>query len=145
MTEEIIETEAAEETQPAEEIDQVDEATPNRSREAAKYRKQLRDTEAERDTLRATVDALQRSMIETHIRSHHSVEPTGVIASAEDLNAFLNEDGTIDAEKTAVFVGTAVDKLGLKRYPKTPAVDPLQGRPVENIKMMPGWESLLQG
>ena len=35
------------------------------SREAAKYRRQLRDTEAERDQLRSTIDAMRRRFTAT--------------------------------------------------------------------------------
>lgn len=44
--------------------DQDDDAGDGSGREAAKYRRRLRAAEAERDTLKATVEAMQRAEVE---------------------------------------------------------------------------------
>ena len=48
------------------------EPEPKPDREAAKYRRQLRDTEAERDTLAGKVEAMQRREVERQVAEHLS-------------------------------------------------------------------------
>lgn len=148
MTEEVIEEEVAVAEVPVEEVPVEDapqvETASNPNREAAKYRKQLRETEVERDQLLSTVEALQRSIIETHISTTFEVEPAGVFASGVELSAFLTEDGVIDPDKTRDVVNDAIRSLGLNTR-RRPAADLLQGRPAPKLGETPNWSSLLSG
>lgn len=79
--------------------------------EAAKYRRRLRDTEKQRDTLAAHVEALQRAHIEAAL-TKSGVKPDAVFAVAE-LADLVAEDGTIDADKLAAAVDAARAKFGI--------------------------------
>jgi hypothetical protein len=75
----------------------TDEQNPDGNAEAAKWRRQLRDTEAERDALRERLDATHRAQIEaTAADAFH--DPTD-LWSATSLDQMRGEDGLIDPEK----------------------------------------------
>lgn len=110
-------------------------------REAAKYRRQLREVEGERDTLAGQLDALRRAEAERiaaqgvevvarvtagpmagrPMRSYTvpGIKPAALWASGAQLGDLLADDGTVDPEKVAEAVKTARDVLGLAT-PSTP-------------------------
>jgi hypothetical protein len=113
-------------------------------REAAKYRTQLRDTEAERDTLQARVEAMQLHQVE-HYAGQHLSDPTDLLAlSGLELAELLTEDGFADPDKIRVAAaGVVATRPGLGL--NSPAVDFTQG----SGNVAPGrgqasWGSLLQ-
>lgn len=68
------------------------------NREAAKYRRQLRDAQAERDSLQTTVDAHNRSSVE-RLASAHLAQPSDLFdLGSVDLSDLMDEDGQPDAE-----------------------------------------------
>lgn len=83
-------------------------------REAAKYRRQLRDAEAERDSLRGTVETLQRRMIEKHA-GQTIAKPEALWAAGIDLGDLLDGDGMPDDEKVRAACVKASESLGLSR------------------------------
>jgi hypothetical protein len=79
-------------------------------REAAGYRTRLREVEAERDTLQATVAAMQRAEVERVAGT--ASEGFRPLAAPEDLwlggvelDGLLAEDGTVDAGRVREAVG----------------------------------------
>lgn len=105
----------ATEQKPTETAENADSAEgDNPSREAAKYRSRLRETEAERDTLAERVEALQRNEIERTIRTTHKIEPAAVWANGAQLADMLDEDGAPQAAKIQSAVADAISKLGLQ-------------------------------
>ncbi len=76
-------------------VDPGDDRTANR--EAAAYRRRLRDTEAERDALAGRVEALQRREAE-RIAAEHLADPTDLWLLDDDLGALLT-DGDVDLTK----------------------------------------------
>lgn len=92
----------------------TEDADDKPGREAAKYRRQLRDTEAERDTLAASLDALQRRMVEQHAGKQIS-RPEALWAAGIELSDLLDKDGVPDPEKIRAACADASDKLGLTR------------------------------
>lgn len=107
-----------------------DEATPQSKagREAAKYRRQLRDTETERDGLKSQVEVLQRGMIETQLGPRLNADVFWRIGPA--LEALLSDDGTIDTEAVAQAVTDAGREIGLHASPRASA----QGRGVSEAR-----------
>lgn len=110
----------------------AEETNPNH--EAAKWRKQLRETETERDTLRGTVEAMQRSAVEA-LASQQLEKPDALWKSGVELADMLGEDGLVDGEKVGAAVKSAIADLGLavKRpgaYVPSEGRDP--GRPSGN-------------
>lgn len=71
-------------------------STPNS--EAAKYRRRLREAEAERDALRDTVATMQRADAE-RIAASSLVTPGDLFAAGTDLADLLDDTGTLDADK----------------------------------------------
>lgn len=93
--------------------------------EAAKYRRRLRDTETERDTLRGQVEALQRAEVER--LAGHLTQPSAIWAAGVELSDVLDDSGAVNADKVATAVTEAAETLGLARAPRTPRPDPTQG------------------
>lgn len=83
-------------------------------REAAKYRRRLRETEAERDTLRGQLEALQRVAVE-QVAGKHLRKPAGLWASGVTPAELLDDHGIVDPEKVATAARAAADTLGLSR------------------------------
>lgn len=90
------------------------EQAPNR--EAAKYRTRLRETEAERDTLRQTLATMRRAEVE-RIASTTLRNPAGLWAAGTELDALLTEAGDVDPEKVQAAASGAIEALGLAPRP----------------------------
>lgn len=107
-------TDSTEQTEPTEQTEQVEQQdqesqttdtteqpdTANKAgREAAKYRRQLRDTEAERDTLRQQLDAARRSIVASS-KAAARLDPAAREAAFADVdvNTMFNNDGTTNTE-----------------------------------------------
>lgn len=93
-----------------------DTAEPDSNKEAAKYRRKLREAEKQRDELAARVEALQRAQAEGLLAAS-GVKPQAVFAVAE-LADLLGDDGTIDADKLTAAVETAREKFGIAKPTK---------------------------
>lgn len=65
-------------------------------REAAKYRRQLRAAEAERDKLRATVEGYHRAEVERIAKARGLIDATDVWASGVSLDQMLTDAGAVD-------------------------------------------------
>lgn len=130
---------ATEEPQPEGDISDVTpegsdpESDPEpQSRREARYRTQLRETEAERDTLRATVESMQRREVE-RLAADHITKPAALWTAGTELAALLTDTGAVDPEKVATAAADARDQLGLehpqaKRGPVVPREGTSYGR-----------------
>src|SRR5690625_4993930 len=87
-----------EDTKPASEAKkgQSEDKSTSANREAAGYRRRLRDVEAERDELAASLNALRKAEIE-RLAGEHLRVGSAIWASGADLESLLTEDGGIDA------------------------------------------------
>lgn len=83
------------------------------SRRDIKYRERLRETEAERDQLRATVETMQRREVE-RLAAEHLVKPASLWTVGTDLASLINEDGTVDPERVAAAAKDARQQHGLE-------------------------------
>jgi hypothetical protein len=100
------------------------------NREAAKYRRQLRAAESERDALAQRVEAMQRQEIERIAGTEHRLtEPAALWATGTQLADLLTEDGLIDPAKVKIAAEGAVTTLGLAQRPNG-AYIPTEGRHV---------------
>lgn len=77
-----------------------DQADDRDGKEAARYRRKLRDTEAERDALAERIETLQRREIE-RLASRIVKQGAAVWLAGDTVEAFLDEDGDIDPDKVA--------------------------------------------
>lgn len=82
--------------------------------EAARWRRKLREAEAERDALAQRLEAVQRQQVETLLGG---VKPQAVWAVAE-LADLLNEEGGIDPEKVSAAVEAARERFGITKPAK---------------------------
>lgn len=117
-------------TAPAEEITDATQAAPadvetgreaeeteqggKGNREAARYRKQLRETETERDQLRERLDTMHRAEVERLAGAVLS-KPSGLWAAGVQVADLLAEDGTVDRSKVEAAAKQAAAELGLAR------------------------------
>lgn len=113
------------------------------NREAAKYRRRLREAEAERDALAERVETLQRAEVE-RIAGGASVKPAALWASGASLPELLTEDGTVDPEKVATAVQTARDQLGLAA-PRASNYVPREGATTGTRRSPDGMASVIRG
>ncbi|MDV6291501.1 hypothetical protein [Rhodococcus aetherivorans] len=99
-------------------VDQADtpEAdTPDEGKEAAKYRRRLRETEKQRDALQEQVSALRRAAIDTDVQRTHRMKPDGFWATGITVDQLLDDDGNIDPAKVAANAADAVQRLGVQQ------------------------------
>lgn len=95
--------------------DQPAEDKPSSKREA-KYRIQLRETEAERDQLRTTVENLQRAEVE-RLAAASIRKPTALWSTDVELSSLLDDAGRVDPDKVNAATKAAVETLGLAAKP----------------------------
>jgi hypothetical protein len=105
----------------------------------ARYRVQLRETEAERDQLRGTVEALQRAEVE-RIAGKTIKQPAGLWAAGVALDDLLDDTGKVDATKVDAAVTAARGALGLDRAWAAPHV-PKEGTSTHQHSSGNTWES----
>lgn len=105
--------------------DQDDDASDGPGREAAKYRRRLREAETERDRLAGQVESLQRAEVE-RLATVDGLRPAALWASGVELADLLTDDGTVDASKVSVAIAGARESLGIP----TPAHNTKEGRTV---------------
>lgn len=107
-------TEPDEATQP--DTDTAETSDPGR--EAAKYRRRLRETETERDTLASRVEATQKQMVDHLAQATGRIRPEALWASGAKLADLVDEAGNVDVVKVAAACENAVRLLGLSRTPR---------------------------
>ena len=100
------------------------------SREAAKYRRQLRDAEAQREQISAERDqlgerlaAMQRAEAE-RLAVEHLADGADMWRDGLELSAVLDEDGNLDPSKVA-----AAARAARKAHPHWAAPQPRKGHP----------------
>ncbi|MDA0253048.1 MAG: hypothetical protein O2892_19245 [Actinomycetota bacterium] len=83
------------------------------SKEAARYRRQLRAVEADRDALAGQLLALQRQQVEARA-TVLGIRPAAVWAAGISVTDLLGADGTVDAEKVSQAVASVKETFGIK-------------------------------
>lgn len=83
------------------------------SRRDVRYREQLRAAEAERDTLRQTVETMQRAEVE-RLAADHLTKPAALWTVGVELASLVSEDGTVDPDRVATAAQNARQQLGLE-------------------------------
>ncbi|MCZ0727961.1 hypothetical protein [Mycolicibacterium iranicum] len=96
--------------------DTDDDGDGRGNKEAARYRRRLRDVEAERDTLKATVAALQRAEVD-RLAADAGLRPAALWANGVEVGELLAEDGTVNADAVAAAVAVARETLGIPKPP----------------------------
>ncbi|MEY9260420.1 hypothetical protein ABH903_003467 [Brevibacterium epidermidis] len=99
------------------EVDEQNDS-PDQSKtgkEAAKYRRQLRETETERDQLAESLTAARKQIVESMTGL---AKPSALWAAGTEVNDLLDDDGLVDPGKVAEAVEHASATLGLVRTPR---------------------------
>jgi hypothetical protein len=98
--------------------DERDESGRYLSREAASYRRRLRDAEAERDGLRERLERYERAEVERIAGDAGLQVAADVWQFGASLDTLRDENGGIDAEIVSGLVGEIVkDRPGLQAKP----------------------------
>ncbi|MCV7055506.1 hypothetical protein [Mycolicibacterium gilvum] len=74
------------------------DATPDAVKEARKYRRRAQTAEAERDTLKARLEILQRGEVERLV-ADRLADPADVWRDGATLDTLLDDDGNIDPKR----------------------------------------------
>lgn len=135
MSENITETTEGTADQPETAVDAPETPTdtegtptdPKAAKEAARYRRQLRAAESERDALAEQVTALRRAAVEDRVKAQ-KVPVEGFWASGVQLEDMLNADGQLDDEAIKAAADKAVVELGLERVGVHMRPVPSEGR-----------------
>lgn len=112
--------ETTEETTPAEE---PSDDTPGRSkaaRDAAKYRTQLREVEAQRDAYAEQLDTVQRQVIDAHIEKH-GLTPALLWRTGLEIREVLDDDGRVNPDRVREACDTVRTEFGIPRSSFDPA------------------------
>jgi hypothetical protein len=103
----------------AEASDERDESGRYLSREAASYRRRLRDAETERDQLRTRLEGYERQEVERLAAGAGLQVPGDIWQFGASLDTLRGEDDGIDAEAVTGLVGEIVkDRPGLQARPQ---------------------------
>lgn len=92
--------------------DQGDDEREPRSREARRYRTQLREVEAERDGLLERVETLQTAEVE-RLAGEQLAQPAGLWAAGVRVADLVDDTGRVDADAVAAAAHRAAVDLGL--------------------------------
>lgn len=120
------------------EPDEGDTTDDGPGREAAKYRRRLRDTEAERDALAATVDTLRRQIIEAAL-DRSPITAEAFWAGGTDVADLLDNTGAVDVDRVAEVAAEVAARFGVKRQ----AMDLGQGARGSGHAAGKGWADVL--
>ncbi len=99
--------------------DATDDSTPNA--EAARYRRRLREVEAERDALADKVESLQRAQALAQAAGVLSQPADLFEVGRVDLAALLNADGDLDAGAVAAALDALIEARPGLAIPREPS------------------------
>lgn len=136
-------------TQVAGEAQEPAEDDNKAGREAAKYRRQLREVETERDGLREALDAVHKARVADFLKVAHTLTPAALWAAGITLDDVRGEDGQVALDLVQQAAAAAAKKLGVQgRIPSAPPAAGVQGRmgvPIGAGQPGPTWQGVLHG
>ena len=127
-TEEITETQEVEtpSSDTEEPVDNSEDAEGGKlHREAAKYRTQLRETEAALETMTGQRNQLAAQVIENNLGN---LKPAVFWKLAGDVTDYIKDDGTLDLEKVKTTAERIADDLGINTGPTIPGQEKRPGK-----------------
>src|SRR5690606_16873784 len=86
------------------------------AREAAKYRRRLREVEAERDRLAGQVEALQRGEIARLAYENYNVKGEALWAAGYTVADLVDEGGRPDEAKVREAANATAEKFGIRQF-----------------------------
>jgi hypothetical protein len=132
-----VETETAPEV--AEDETKAVEADDTKSgSEAAKYRRRLRDTEAERDTLTGKLTEAREALLEAKLGKGR-VKAEALKAAGHDVDSLIANNGSIDDAKLQFAIKDTMVRFGIAPT----LIIPGEGRSPESRGNTPSWSDAL--
>jgi hypothetical protein len=118
------------------------EQPPGDGREAAKYRRQLRETEAERDTLSSRVEAMQKREVE-RLAAVDLATPADMWLTGTALPDLLDDEGHVDAAK----VGDTIQRIieGRPSWRAAPVPPSFDGGARATVPTATSYQEILRG
>ena len=105
---------------------QADEPKGNKAhRDAAKYRTQLRETEASLENITGQRNQLAQQVIENNLGN---MKPAVFWKLAGEVTDYINDDGTVNLDKVAEAAKTIGDDLGINTGPTIPGQEKRPGK-----------------
>lgn len=120
----------------------VDEETDNPNREAAKWRTQLRATEAERDELRAALDVAHTEIVETIVADRITLGALEKLSGNTVTDFF--DDGILDRDRLDKAIDAALDEANMIARANTPFPDVGQGHRTRSATPT-SWSTAIRG
>lgn len=112
------------------------------AREAAKYRRRLREVEAERDRLAEQVETLLRDEIGRLSYDKYYVKAEALWAGGYKVSDLISDDGRPDESKVAAAAADVAERFGIRRL--TGAYVPAEGKtPPDPLSGSITWDRLL--
>lgn len=102
---------------PVDTSDDPDEGRESAGKEAAKYRRRLRDTEAERDTLATQLDTVRRQVVASLVATQQRLPNPEALWATTSLENLLDENGAVDPDKVEDASTAAAQRFGIDRKP----------------------------
>ena len=122
---------------------QVDDVgKPNR--EAAKWRTQLRETEAERDRLAEQVGRMRRGEVE-RLAANRLRDPGDLWLAEVEVASLLDDDGAPDPAKIDAAISTVLEEHPGWSATRRPKPTPEQGREHAPTNVGASWADALRG
>lgn len=97
--------------------EKVEDEPTTGNKEAAKYRRRLRDTETERDQLRGQLEEMQRGEVERIAVERGRLRNAAIVWQSAELSELLAEGGAVDGDKVLRVVENVAAEYGLARVP----------------------------
>lgn len=115
------------------------------NKEAAKYRRQLRDTETERDGLRDRVAGYERADVE-RIAGTKLQDGSDLWAAGVNIDDLRDDTGAVDPDKVTAACDQIVAQRPHWRKSRIPKPDPRQGpQGVHPLGNTPDWKGVIGG
>lgn len=126
--------------------EETTEASPA-SREAAKYRRRLRETETQRDQLAERLSVLQRAEAE-RIAAEHLADGADIFRDGASIESLLDDDGNVDPVKvTELAAATAAAHPHWIKRALPPVIrrnDLASGASSRTDQSAPSWQQVLR-
>ncbi|MFC3299792.1 hypothetical protein FJV46_15010 [Arthrobacter agilis] len=94
-------------------VEAPDDGKSKAGREAANYRRKLRETEAERDSLAASVDSLQRQLVAGNMPQGSTLTADALWSTGRAASEFFSEAGELDSAALTSAVRETHSTLGV--------------------------------
>lgn len=116
-------------------------ADDGKGKEAAKYRRRLRETETERDQLNTQLEAARTELVKANLAGSNTTADA-VFAAGYTVNDFLDADGALDSDKLDEAAADTRERFNIRTGPRS---DSLSKVNAGNVPSTSTWADALKG